>query len=47
MEINSTDKINRCKIMVIIVMVTRYLYALKASSCTVGQEWYHRIVALD
>ena len=47
MEINSTDKINRCKIMVIIVMITRYLYALKASSYTVGQKWYQEIVALD
>lgn len=38
MEINSTNKINRDKIMVIMLMVTSYFYALKARFYSVGQK---------
>lgn len=44
MEMNARDKINKCEIMVIIAMVTKFPCTLESKGLwysTIGQAWYH------
>lgn len=48
MKMNVTDKINRCKIMVIIAMVTKFPYALESKGLwysIIGKAQYHWLTA--